>query len=210
MGILTSNIAFQFVRFFGIGFLNTAVDFAVLNSLMFYFDVFKGKPVGVFTVISFIIGATHSYFWNKYWAFGAGGDVKDGKFLKSVIQFGSAAALGAVILFAVVAGAAKKFEYSYYIGALIVLFVGEWIMWKAYRLQKIRTGNESQRQFAIFIFVSVVGAIINYAIVRFGTVQIEPQFGISQELWTNVIKAGATGIALIWNFTGYKVFVFKK
>lgn len=65
-------------------------------------------------------------------------------------------------------------------------------------------------KFAQFLTVSVVGALINSAIVYLGTTFIEPMFGLSPNLWANLIKLLATGISLIWNFLGYKFIVFKK
>lgn len=207
--LLFSNLVQQFIRFVGIGFLNTAVDFAVLNTLMFYFNVFTGVSVGAFSVVSFILGVTHSYFWNKYWAFGSSQAAAD-KLLKSLGQFVSAAIVGMLVIAAVVFGAAWQYDYPYYLFLIVALGLAEFAMWRLYRLRRITGESAVRTQFAVFVFVSVIGALINYGILRFGTVGISPQFGINQELWTNIIKAGATGIALIWNFAGYKVFVFKK
>jgi putative flippase GtrA len=72
----------QFGKFVAIGFTNASVDFGVLNLLIastsiatgFYFSVFKG--------ISFMVGLTHSYFWNKHWVFASGGGENKYQFVK--------------------------------------------------------------------------------------------------------------------------------
>lgn len=71
-------------------------------------------------------------------------------------------------------------------------------------------GEEQGRKFTLFLIVSIVGAAINTATVRIVSTNIDPMFGLNQELWLNVAKVVATGFSLIWNFVGYKFLVFKK
>lgn len=75
---------------------------------------------------------------------------------------------------------------------------------------KDQTGGEQGKKFTLFLLVSVIGAGINTATVRIVSTNIDPMFGLSQELWLNVAKIVATGLSLVWNFVGYKLFVFKK
>ena len=62
-------IFFQFAKFITVGLANTAVDFGVLNFLMWASGTYEGKTIILFNVISFLIAAIHSYLWNKLWTF---------------------------------------------------------------------------------------------------------------------------------------------
>jgi hypothetical protein len=58
--------------------------------------------------------------------------------------------------------------------------------------------------------VSVVAAVINFGVLSAGTKFIAPPGSISPEQWLNVVNAFAVAISLLWNFFGYKFFVFKR
>ncbi|MBL7053566.1 MAG: GtrA family protein [Candidatus Portnoybacteria bacterium] len=140
---MNSNLVKQFSRFLVIGFLNTAIDFTILNILMWWTGIYSGLSIILLNAISFSIAVFNSYFWNKYWTF------KD----------------------------KEKVE---------------------------------AKEFSQFILVTLIGLAINSGIIFGVTTLVSPMFGISPELWANLAKAAATGFSLIWNFAGYKMFVFKK
>lgn len=75
---------------------------------------------------------------------------------------------------------------------------------------KDQGSDERGRKFMLFLIVSVIGAVINTGIVRVVSTNIDPMFGLSAQLWLNAAKVLATGASLVWNFVGYKIFVFKK
>lgn len=61
----------QFGKFAAIGFTNATVYFGMLNLLIFWSEINKGIWYSAFVTVAFILGATHSYFWNKFWVFRA-------------------------------------------------------------------------------------------------------------------------------------------
>lgn len=75
----------QFIKFGIVGFMNTAIDFAVLNLLMWRTGIYEGEWILLFNAVSFSVAITNSYFWNKYWTFRAKGPaiapVQMGQFL---------------------------------------------------------------------------------------------------------------------------------
>jgi len=59
----------QFIKFFLVGVMNTGVDLAVLNMLMFSFQKTEGLAYSVFKAISFFVAVVFSYYINKNWTF---------------------------------------------------------------------------------------------------------------------------------------------
>lgn len=141
---INKKLIIQISKFAIIGVLNTGIDFAVLNLLMWQTGIYSGRYIILLNAISFSVAVINSYFWNKFWIFRA----------KETTQTG--------------------------------------------------------KEFFQFIAITLVGMAINTAIVFSVTTLIPPMFGLSVELWANLAKVVATGISLIWNFTGYKLIVFKK
>ena len=133
-------LLWQFAKFAQVGVLNTAIDFGILNLLIFATGITSGLSIIPLNAISFSTAIINSFFWNEKWVFKA-----------------------------------KK-----------------------------------EANFITFVIVTLIGLAINSTIVYAITTFVPPTFVDSQKLWANMAKVLATGISLVWNFTGYRLIVFKK
>ena len=75
--------------------------------------------------------------------------------------------------------------------------------------------EKAVRKFSQFFAVSIVGAVINVTVATLVVAYLKPTLGsdflfLSDKLWGSVGALFGTTIGLVWNFVGYKFFVFKK
>lgn len=112
--------------------------------------------------------------------------------------------------------------FSYLTGVAVGLTVG-WINMPGFFLATINAyffnkiwvfgKNNEQGVFAHlprFLFVVFVGIIINSSVVVLVSTYLSPVFGLSQQRWLNIAKIAASGVAIMWNFYGYKHIAFKE
>jgi putative flippase GtrA len=62
----------QFGKFAAIGFTNFAVDSGVLYLLIAFSGINAGLWYTLFKSVSFLVGITHSYIYNRFWVFESG------------------------------------------------------------------------------------------------------------------------------------------
>jgi putative flippase GtrA len=78
---------------------------------------------------------------------------------------------------------------------------------------KDKTKTQQVRQFSQFLFVSVIGMIINVSAASIFVNYIAPNITfitLSGKLWGNLGAVCGAAAGLFWNFVGYKFWVFKK
>jgi len=61
-------------KFVAVGFLNTSIDFGILNILSMVSGITKGFIVGGVNIPGFAAAVMNSYFFNKFWVFKDRGD----------------------------------------------------------------------------------------------------------------------------------------
>jgi len=94
----------QFSKFIVIGLMNTAIDFAILNLLMWSTGIYGGRWIILLNVISFTIAVINSYFWNKFWTFRAKEADEPAEVAKEFSQFIMVTLIGLVINSSIVFG----------------------------------------------------------------------------------------------------------
>ncbi|HOV88979.1 MAG TPA: GtrA family protein [Candidatus Paceibacterota bacterium] len=72
-----------------------------------------------------------------------------------------------------------------------------------------RGDKAKTQEFAKFFVVSLIGFGLN-SFVLWAITSVSPLMNLTPPQWENVGKLGGTIVSLIWNFVGYKIFVFKK
>lgn len=70
-GILARRLSFfaQLGKFIAVGFLNTAIDFGILNLLSMATGITSGFVIGGVNAPGFAVAVMNSYFWNQFWVF---------------------------------------------------------------------------------------------------------------------------------------------
>ena len=63
------SLLWQFGKFASVGFLNTAIDFGILNFLIAITGISKGFMIIPMNAAAFSIALVNSYFWNREWVF---------------------------------------------------------------------------------------------------------------------------------------------
>ncbi len=63
-------VIYQFLRFGCIGFLNTALNFLILNTVSKALGITEGWPLGGVAALAFVGAVIQSYTWNRTWTFG--------------------------------------------------------------------------------------------------------------------------------------------
>lgn len=64
-------------------------------------------------------------------------------------------------------------------------------------------------EFTKFVMVNLGALAINTGIVYAVTTYIDPFFGATPLVWENIAKSAALAANIIWNFLGFKYFVFR-
>lgn len=141
-----------------------------------------------------------------------------GQWFSFFIQFGKFATIGflsAAIDFGVLnilsyaSGLTAGFLVGWINAPGFALAVVNGYLWNRLWVFRQQPGEGLFRDFPKFLAVTVSGLFLNSGIVVFATTYVPPQFGAGPEAWLNIAKVAANAVILIWNFVGYKIFVFK-
>ncbi len=113
--------------------------------------------------------------------------------------------LGVLNLLILLGDTSTGTAYSIFKGVAFVVAVVNSYFWN-----KLWTFQSGKGNFIQFLLISIAGFVINVGVASLVVNVIGPLGGVSAELWANIGAVIATFISLIWNFIGYKFFVFKE
>lgn len=82
---------------------------------------------------------------------------------------------------------------------------------------KDKSKEEEGKKFSQFLFVSIIGMLVNVSSATLTIAYLKPFIDstlnlgfLNDQLWVNIGALAGTAVGLIWNFIGYKFWVFKK
>ena len=150
-------------------------------------------PVGVFA--GWLLGKLHAsiYQFTKFAAVGT---------LNTLIN------LGALNILITMSGIASGYVYSLFVLIGFLLATTNSFIWNKFWTFGDTSGVQAKQTLA-FYALTAVGAAINVGVASF-IVNAVGHSGIAPAVWANV--GGICGVAasFLWNFLGYKFFIFKK
>jgi putative flippase GtrA len=199
-------IILQLLRFAAIGVLNTSLDFILLNFLSKGLGITHGVQLGTVNIPGFVLAIIQSYLWNRAWAFEEKQDTGLSKNFGRLVLVGG---LGVLALAAVLFGAGGGTHAVFYLIVLAIFIAIQALLWFSFGLSLGE--SKGNTQLFAFIIVSVIGLIINSYLLSYlsGYAEAHHIFATKPDLIKNMAKIVATGASLVWNFIGYKLFVFR-
>lgn len=197
-------IILQLLRFGAIGVFNTAMDVLVLNYMAAQFGVTKGTSLGWVNLPGFVLAVIQSYFWNKYWAFSS----DTVSLFKNFFRLASVGVVGVVVYGLVALGGHNFALPVYFLGILGVFILAQVVLWYAFGFFRQQPAGQPGKDYISFFVVSIAGFLINSLVLYAATTHLVLSANSGDNL--NLGKIVATVASLVWNFIGYKIFVFKK
>ena len=197
------NIIYQFLRFACIGFLNTALNFLILNTVSKALSINQGLPLGLVEALAFVAAVVQSYLWNRTWTFGNEQGVS---LWKNVLRLLGVGALGVLAIVFVLIGSKFSAAWLFYLTLLVVYLIFEKVLWRAFGFH-LSEFNHEGHSFLAFFIVTLIGLGINVWLISLVSSSVHLTHS---DLDKNIAAAVATCVSLIWNFIGYKLIVFKK
>lgn len=118
--------------------------------------------------------------------------------------------LGVLNLLIYLTGIATGIWYSVFKAAGFAAAVINSFFWNKFWVFEARSIAEAPREFSKFITVSVLGIALNVSIASFLVNVIGAPVSVSEKVWGNIAAVVAGLAVFVWNFVGYRLFVFRQ
>jgi len=117
--------------------------------------------------------------------------------------------LGVLNAFILLTGQSEDFSFLVFKGVGFTAAVINSYFWNRYWTFESSDTNK-RKEFVQFIIVSFGGLIVNVGTAWVIVGVVGPQGDIAPQVWANIAALSATATSLVWNFIGYKFWVFDK
>lgn len=107
-------------------------------------------------------------------------------------------------------GVASGYTADIFAVISFVIVVTNSFFWNKYWTFAGGQAQKTTAEYIQFFVVSISGALLNLAIFHTIVNIIGPQGGINPKAWANIALAIGIPVSFIWNFFGYRLFVFKQ
>ena len=115
---------------------------------------------------------------------------------------------GTLNLFSLITGATAGIKIGGFNVPGQVIAIANSYFWNKYWVFSHGAQTQQKQDLPKFLAVTISSLILNSALVVILTTYITPPFGLSGATWLNAAKVFITAFTLVWNFVGYKFFVF--
>lgn len=95
-------------------------------------------------------------------------------------------------------------------GASFVVAVISSFFWNKFWTFRAASLEHAGGEFVQFLTVSVIGLLTNAGAFSLLNDALGPRSGIRPQAWASIAAGGAAVVGLLWNFLGYKFFVFRR
>ena len=115
-----------------------------------------------------------------------------------------------LLLFATNFSFVTGFGYSLIKGISFIVATINSYYWNKFWTFKATQKKKDPAEFLQFLAVSIVGFVINVLVATVVVNLVKRPVNISPTIWATIGAMIATIFGMLWNFFGYKIFVFKK
>lgn len=128
-----------FSKFAAVGSFNALLNLGTLNLLMRATGISRGFYFTVFATIAFLVSATSSYLWNKFWTFGSTNPI----FLKEYLHFVVFTIIGGIVNVSVasflvnIVGAPAHIDLKTWANLAVVMATALSLMWNFFSYRYI-------------------------------------------------------------------------
>ncbi len=109
-----------------------------------------------------------------------------------------------------ISGIVTGFPYLIFRGFSSLMPIINSYLWNKHWTFQKKDSIFSLSEFSKFLIIFLIGFLIDILIAGYIVLIIGPQFGLSEKIWANLGAMVSIFIVSVSDFTGYKLFVFKK